>query len=165
MPICKKCGSFFGNRVVIDGEQKNIGSRKYCLSCSPFDHHNTRQLHKSQVDRDVRRCGCGETDPSKFYGHKKSICGKCHNEYTTRMGNEKREKAIRIKGGRCSGCGYNRYFGSLDFHHLDPKQKDSKFRNLKGWSWKKIEQEIAKCVLLCANCHGEVHAGLRIIGV
>lgn len=105
------------------------------------------------------KCSCGETSPDKFYGHKKSICGECHNQYTKRVGQAKRVRAIEYLGGECLSCGFDKYPCSIDFHHLDPSQKDSKFRNLRSWSWERIKKEIAKCILLCGNCHTAYHAG------
>lgn len=72
-----------------------------------------------------------------------------------------REMARIYKGGKCMICGYDRYLGSLDFHHLDPSKK--KFGlSLKGLtkSWEKVKAEIDKCILVCANCHREIHAGI-----
>jgi hypothetical protein len=45
MPTCQKCGDKFPFRVLIDGKQRNLKSRKYCLQCSPFGNHNTKNLH------------------------------------------------------------------------------------------------------------------------
>lgn len=104
-------------------------------------------------------CGCGETDPTKFYGHKKNICGSCHSKYTLRKGQEKRKYAIDMLGGKCKECGYSRHLGSLDIHHLDPSMKDENFSSMRGWSQVKILEEIKNCVLLCKNCHAEVHGG------
>jgi len=72
-----------------------------------------------------------------------------------------REMARMYKGGKCMICGYKRYLGALDFHHRNPKQKDFGL-SVKGLtrSWKRIKKEINKCVLLCANCHREVHGGI-----
>ena len=72
----------------------------------------------------------------------------------------KRQKAIDYLGGKCIICGYNKYYGSIDLHHLDPSKKDSNFSSLRGWSWKKIKKEIINCVPLCKTCHGEVHGGI-----
>jgi transcription elongation factor Elf1 len=50
----------------------------------------------------------------------------------------------------------------LDFHHLDPSGKDFNIPDLvnQGYGIEKIKTEVDKCVILCANCHRKVHAGL-----
>lgn len=63
------------------------------------------------------------------------------------------------RGGKCERCGYNKYLGALEFHHIDPSKKeftigDSNFR------LKECVEEIKKCVLICSNCHKELHANL-----
>src|SRR3989344_8353294 len=69
--------------------------------------------------------------------------------------------AIEYKGGKCNICGYNKYAGALDFHHIDEKTKkfDLSSKGLTR-SWEKTKVEVEKCLLLCANCHREIHAGL-----
>ena len=51
----------------------------------------------------------------------------------------------------------------LDFHHLDPTKKESTINLVihKGWGWKKIIEEIAKCQVVCANCHRKIHWNLN----
>lgn len=68
-----------------------------------------------------------------------------------------KKKAIDYKGGSCSACGYNKYYGALEFHHVDPSEKDVNWTKLRLRSWDKITQELDKCVLLCSNCHREEH--------
>lgn len=70
-----------------------------------------------------------------------------------------KERAVAYLGGQCRICGYNRSSVGFDFHHLDPSQKD--FNISARTSWKAIVSELEKCVLLCACCHREVHAGLH----
>lgn len=72
-----------------------------------------------------------------------------------------RLKAIEYKGGKCIFCGYCKYQGTLEFHHLDRKKKDFGLSE-KGItrSWDKIQKELDKCILVCANCHRELHGGL-----
>jgi RNase P subunit RPR2 len=105
------------------------------------------------------KCKCGETDPNKFYGHKKSICGRCHNIYTLKIGQEKKDKARAFLGGKCKKCGFDEYKWSLDIHHLDPSKKDEYYSSMRSWSWSRIEREIKGCILLCKNCHAALHAG------
>lgn len=72
-----------------------------------------------------------------------------------------REQAVEYKGGKCMFCGYNRYLGALDFHHLNSEDKE--FGISKDGitrSWKRVKKELNKCILVCSNCHREVHAGI-----
>lgn len=63
--------------------------------------------------------------------------------------------------GKCQVCGYNKCLRSLEFHHLDPLQKDFTISgNLKRIKKEKVIKELEKCILVCSNCHGEIHDGL-----
>lgn len=67
-------------------------------------------------------------------------------------------KAIEYLGGKCSICGYDRCTASLDFHHLDPSSKEFGIgANGITRSWEKTKAELDKCILVCKNCHGELH--------
>lgn len=94
--------------------------------------------------------------------------GKSRNQLSSQRVTEWRrrikQRAIDYKGGKCLLCGYNKCNASLDFHHIDPKEKDFAIGsdgNTRGWDV--IQPELDKCVLLCRNCHGEVHAGVTKI--
>lgn len=69
-----------------------------------------------------------------------------------------REQAVAYKGGKCSICGYDRCAAAMDFHHINPFEKDFAISQRMS-SWKAIQPELEKTVLLCANCHREVHDG------
>ncbi len=71
---------------------------------------------------------------------------------------ELKEKAVQYLGGKCMICGYNKTYQALEFHHLENKKFGLSSRGITR-SWKSIENELKKCVLLCVNCHREVHAG------
>ena len=66
---------------------------------------------------------------------------------------------MEYKGGKCIVCGYNRCITALEFHHLDPSEKDFAIGG-KTIAWDKLKVELDKCVLVCANCHREIGAGL-----
>lgn len=72
----------------------------------------------------------------------------------------KKVRAVEYKGGKCRVCAYKRSMAALQFHHLDPSQKDFGIGHAAAWAWDRIKKEIDKCVLLCANCHIEVHNGI-----
>ena len=74
--------------------------------------------------------------------------------------NRTKERAVEYKGGKCLICGYNRCINAFDFHHLDPKEKDFAISGNCNRAWEKVKSELDKCVMLCSNCHREVHAGL-----
>ena len=69
--------------------------------------------------------------------------------------------AIQYKGGKCAICGYSRCPDVLEFHHLNPQAKEFGM-GVGGLtrSWARVKAEADKCVMLCANCHREVHAGV-----
>ena len=59
----------------------------------------------------------------------------------------------------CKKCGEN-HPACLSFHHRDPKQKKGRMMHLisnAGWGWEKLLTEIAKCDILCENCHRKLH--------
>ena len=60
-------------------------------------------------------------------------------------------------GNCCSICGYNKCLAALEFHHPDPSIKESKVIGSTA-SLEKQRVEAAKCILVCANCHREIHA-------
>lgn len=57
-------------------------------------------------------------------------------------------------------CSYDRCMDALQFHHLDPSEKDFVLSRVGTWAWQRIVNELDKCVLLCCRCHTEVHAGV-----
>jgi hypothetical protein len=75
-----------------------------------------------------------------------------------------KELAIEYKNGKCEKCGYNKCSKALEFHHVDPTKKEFGIGN-KGYtrSWEKIKQELDKCIMVCANCHREIHNELSKI--
>ena len=70
-----------------------------------------------------------------------------------------RQMAVEYKGGNCEVCGYNRCIEALEFHHINSSGKDFSISE-KGYtrSWNRVKEELDKCMLLCANCHRELHA-------
>lgn len=76
--------------------------------------------------------------------------------------NKTKLRMIEAFGSKCATCGYSRCIAALEFHHLDPTKKEFGPGALRASSssWQKICDELRKCVMLCANCHREFHAGL-----
>ena len=66
--------------------------------------------------------------------------------------------AVEAFGGKCGVCGYDKSIAALEFHHLDPNEKDFAPSG-KSCSREVFVGELRKCVMLCSNCHREHHAG------
>lgn len=100
------------------------------------------------------------------------VCANCHrrrHERAVRNTSPSHElrRALKLRamewmGSDCNGCGRPVLPSQAEFHHRDPATKDFGV-SAKGLirAWPEIESELAKCVMLCANCHREVHAGVR----
>jgi hypothetical protein len=67
---------------------------------------------------------------------------------------------VEEAGGCCCVCGYRRCILNLHFHHVDPKKKSFPMTMAIGRSLDAFREEAKKCVLACANCHGEIEAGV-----
>lgn len=71
-----------------------------------------------------------------------------------------KEKAVKYLGNKCKLCEYKTCIQALEFHHINPDEKEFKPSNMGTYSWKKIKKELDKCVLW-ANYHREVHYNIR----
>jgi hypothetical protein len=101
------------------------------------------------------------------------VCANCHrrrhlslqgptDDPVVRSRRETKRRAVALLGGLCAGCAGVFPEPLFEFHHLDARTKDFAISH-DGITrrWEKTEAELAKCVLLCTNCHRETHAGLR----
>lgn len=111
----------------------------------------------------VYLCGkCGETDETKFYAGRHTECKRCcihRSDYAKRT----KEKCVEYKGGKCVMCGYDKCYAALDFHH--DGDKDPNWAKMRNWSFERRIAELDKCILVCKNCHCELHFGTRKNGV
>lgn len=67
---------------------------------------------------------------------------------------------VASMGNCCQICGYDKCNEALEFHHIDPDEKELAFGKVTAnpKAWDIIVKELRKCILLCSNCHKEVHA-------
>lgn len=79
--------------------------------------------------------------------------------YLKERGLQRKISFIQKLGGKCSICGYNKNLSALVFHHLNPDEKrlNLDMRTFSGNRYELIEKEVDKCILLCSNCHMELH--------
>lgn len=80
---------------------------------------------------------------------------------------EKQKKRAHIRkmelvesmGGKCCRCGYDKNYAALEFHHINPEEKSFQLdaRRIANTSKELLLEEAKKCLLLCSNCHHELH--------
>jgi hypothetical protein len=140
MPTCSLCNDSFPVKIEIKGRVRNLQRRKYCLGCSPFGSGNRKKLGKPKR-KQPSRSGNGK-----------------YARWQKKARKERKLHLVKMLGGKCNRCGYNKCITALDFHHRDPSQKrfqigsHGMLRN-----WEDLVKEAEKCELLCKNCHAEEH--------
>lgn len=99
--------------------------------------------------------------PAKI-GRTRRFCGtKCKNKfYVDRRRRKLKQKAVNYLGGICQICGYGdediHSLWALQFHHVNPEDKEFTIASSTR-SWEAIREELDKCMLVCSNCHAEIH--------
>ena len=150
--ICKWCNQEF---------EASRRDTKYCSrSCQA---KASRARKANNIDIREKVCGkCGKSFIVKDNAFNRRYCYDCVPS-TPKSGAQNRQIikqwALEYKGSKCEKCGYNKCSEALEFHHKNPEEKDFNLsdRNL-ILDWQEIKKELDKCILVCANCHREIHA-------
>jgi hypothetical protein len=166
MPTCKLCDIRFNNLLRVEGKIVNCKNRKYCLECSPYGKHNTKKLEKYVNGASEKipplACVCIKCNKDYFYvrqnGTTKNLCSNCISNKRRKTA---KEKSVEHMGGKCQICGYDKCLRSLHFHHKDGEEKKFELCYGARFTWQEVLEEINKCILVCANCHGEIHSGMH----
>ena len=85
-----------------------------------------------------------------------ALRGEARREYDRKRMQEKRSYINEYKlSSGCEICGYSAHPAALQLDHLNPSLKDKEFstKRMTQWSYEKINEELSKCRVLCANCH------------
>lgn len=137
---------------------------KQCLYCgSPIlDIDNRCESSKKRFRKDKKYCNQKCHDAHKYEKASKAVREFKEeyglNKYTLK-GLEKKLKLIELFGGKCERCGYDKNIAAFDFHHKDGYEKSFEIK-VQYLNWKEddeILEEALKCMLLCSNCHRELH--------
>lgn len=93
-------------------------------------------------------------------------CKRCRAAAVAKRRRTVKRRLVEDAGGACVICGYSRWVGALQFHHVDPASKEFHIA-MRGYSRSlaRSRAEARKCVLLCANCHSEVEGGFATLPV
>lgn len=92
--------------------------------------------------------------------NRKFCCLKCKNKfYVNKRRRDLKILAVEYKKYKCEKCQYDKCIEALEFHHKDPNEKDFGIA-CHGYtrSWKKVKTDLDKCIMLCSNCHRELHS-------
>jgi transposase len=135
---------------------------KYELKTEPH-HYSRRDAVKTPST--LRECPVhGWTDYVRSGARGFYRCPKCALERVAAYRRRVKEILVEEAGGACRVCGYDIYVGALHFHHLDPATKRFQVSHAgTTGALATMREEARKCVLLCANCHAEVEAGLVLL--
>jgi transposase-like protein len=142
-------------------------SVKYWLRKWGFQTHGAVRRERSRRAKEAGLATaeliCGRHGLTEFWieGRGSYRCMKCRGEWVARRRRKVKEILVAEAGGRCAICGYDRCIAALQFHHVDPATKSFALGH-QGFtrSLARMREEAGKCVLLCANCHAEVGAGI-----
>lgn len=149
------------NRKCASCAARKVGLNTKCVYCSlPF---YRRPSDMRSLNFCSHKCSAayyagqfrGENSPSWKGGPERSKRVESWRQREKRIGLKKR--GIEFLGGKCKLCGYDKCIASLDFHHIDPSQKDNDFLKKCEKTWEIMKDKIKDCILLCANCHRELH--------
>ena len=168
MPKCRNCDANVPPYLVIDGKTHNLQHRKFCLTCSPFKSHNTRtdlsisKEKKVQILKSATCIVCQKT--YEYAKNKGGTSTQCFSCMTKKRRIKIKQQCLEYKGNKCIHCGYDRCPAALDFHHVDPSKKSFNISIAYIRAWHHIQNELDKCILLCANCHRELEAGMGRAG-
>lgn len=122
-----------------DQEKVKYGSERYCPKCEKM----------VSIDRFHSKRGVK---------YASTYCKSCTTDITVDRKRKLKELMVEYKGGCCQKCGYKKYLGALEFHHLNPDEKDFNPSHLSTYIFdERVKEELDKCLLLCSNCHRETH--------
>lgn len=158
--VSRGLASIFGQ---LTDKNKNMSYNYYFYS------KYTQDILQLDVTK-VKKCSSCKQELSleNFYsngyqpnGNKKykSKCKKCQNKTL-------KERKIALLElleipCECVLCKYSKCKEALEFHHVDPDKKEYSISELRSHSKSTIVKELEKCILVCANCHREIHYGMH----
>ena len=146
MKNCRICDKPFSARITIDGCRYTLRNRQNCTDCVPFKQPRTK---KPRPDR-----------KEYLKGKAKEWYDKNPDSFQIRR-TSRRNAVLAILGNSCGICGYDKCRKNLAFHHV---HENTKSMGLTMYEFQlssdRVLPELLKCILVCHNCHGEIHDGM-----
>lgn len=151
---CPKCGEIKRLDLFYNNKNKPLGKSWACKACD-----NKRTLAQGRTEKGKAKALERNRRYTKRNPEAVKASQKKHKEKKRQVMNEARSSG-------CVVCGYNKCNEALDFHHVDSSTKEKSISDLLcSGSMDDLKKEISKCVVLCANCHREHHAGQLNLGI
>ena len=158
--ICVVCGKEF---------EAIKTTKKYCSKNCENEMRRIKYAQKSKESSNKSKINkmafkqcllCGKNfQPKTATANLRQCCYDCMPEGQQLKRSDFIAKLKIKEGGKCARCGYDKCIQALDFHHKDSNQKDFGISDDK-MRLSEAVQEVKKCILICSNCHRELHAGL-----
>lgn len=134
---------------------------KMCCTCEVEKTITEFRRDRTRIDGYQSSCKvCARAFQSKRYQEKYAIS---RRERDAALRAENVAKINDIKHQRGCICCDERNAVCLDFHHMESDDKEFGISGNTHRTWKYIEREINKCIVICANCHRKLHAGHIVI--
>jgi transposase len=148
-----------GERCDVSATTVRHWLQKYELKTQPAHYARRDDPKREEI---LRECALHGWSPFVRVGAPgRYRCGRCNTEAVSERRRRVKEILVAEAGGCCVTCGFDAYVGALQFHHRDPATKAFEVsRQGITRSLERLRSEARKCVLLCANCHAMVEAGL-----
>jgi len=155
------------------GLTKIFGEKAHKDKNTSFNFYFLKQYREEilGIEEDtIKTCSaCNRELPiTEFYSNgyqpsgKKKYKSKCKNCQIVQNDSRKEDIILKVVGSySCNICGYSKCKQALEFHHVDPQIKEYKISDLSTHKEDIIVLELEKCILVCANCHREIHYGLH----
>lgn len=157
---CENCN------IEHDGE---YGSGRFC-SCRcarSFSSKEKREERNKKISISLQKPEkqkfCKKCEKRLSHTNKSGFCRTCkppaksRSECISDYRRKRKQELVEYKGGKCEICGYDKSFWALHFHHKNPLEKDFQISNGNPRSIVFDKKEVEKCILVCSNCHAEIH--------
>lgn len=132
---------------------------KICCRCGEMKDYSHFHKNSSKKDGYQETCKICKSEISshayKNIPHRKDAVAASKKAHVLKV----RAYLDEVRSSGCLICG-EKELCTLDFHHVNPAEKERAVTKMVTLSLDNVKKEVAKCVVLCSNCHRKIHAGV-----
>ena len=154
------------NKCIMCGNEFEAikSTKKYCSIECQNAMRRQKYAERERIPKDISYKGnekicpiCNNTFfPKTAMANQRMCCYNCMPDGVQLTRGMFLAKIKETRGGKCIRCGYDRCIKALEFHHIDPSKKDFTISN-DHFRLQEAVEETKKCILICSNCHKELH--------